>query len=127
MMFGRFQMISLQAVIKYLWDVERRDYQDSPRSDHIFLDLIKLRVWLSSEERMDPLPMSTKMAARIAVGACPAKSEGMFHAAWQHLVDTTAAWRISRFVGCVARDLIFAGILAGPDCRLYETKPDTEV
>jgi hypothetical protein len=121
--FGPLQVLSLEAVLAYLWEGERRDYFANPRPDHIIHDLVRLRAWLSARRHRSHQPMTVYRATLIADRTEDPVSEEEHLAAWQHLVDTGVAWQLRGFVGRTARNLLEAGLIVMPR---QEAKRDSE-
>ncbi len=43
------QKISLQQIVAYMWNDERRDFECNPDDEHIFTSLVRLREFLEQE------------------------------------------------------------------------------
>ena len=50
---------AIQAVLDYIGDDERRDYEDSRRMCHVFESIARIESWLVDLERLRPIRGST--------------------------------------------------------------------
>ena len=108
------QVSWLEAVVASLSSEEGRDAHPLAQPGNVFVELEKLRAWLSAQAVPVMRPITIYNDALLVDETDAPQSQEEYLAVWQHLVDTGRAWQLQGLVTPLACELIEAGLIRPP-------------